>query len=74
MQAADELEAGKAIADELGTIIAEQTRRNRELVAALREAVDELTTCERMISGETYNNPKFNRLLGIDAETATQTE
>lgn len=48
--------------------------RIAELEAALREAVEELTTCERMelttcdrmLSGETYNNQKFNDLLGID--------
>lgn len=44
-------------------------RRIADLEAALREAVEELTACERMLSGETYNSPKFNRLLGIDAET-----
>ena len=41
----------------------EAAKRIEELEAALHDAVDELTTCERTISGETYNNPKFNALL-----------
>ena len=38
--------------------------RIAELEAALREAVEELEACARTMSGETYNNPKFNVLLG----------
>ena len=43
----------------------EAAERIEALEAALRDAVEELATCERMLSGETYNNPRFNALLGI---------